>query len=279
MGKKSKKKQAKHDAQGGMPMPIGFTSTMPITMPIAVPSDTTPSDATPSDITQAKSTLSETALPASQPLGSLPPIQVAGAQASAVPPFSVPPLAAVPPSASPSSSMAGSFPASEPVPSAEQALVQDAQRRLVDLAVEKETLAVRLEDAARQRAELEARVAELSTLVADLRTDRSGSQDQLAAVISERDKLQQENRELQDEILRLPVELEAVSKSRAFRIMKAAPILAIRKPLSTLLIVGAMGALANLWDFSNIARSIYLVVGSIVLLVSAIQFLARNDER
>lgn len=270
MGKKSKKKQAKHDAQGGMPMPIGFTSTMPI----AVPSDTTPSD-----ITQAKSTLSETALPASQPLGSLPPIQVAGAQASAVPPFSVPPLAAVPPSASPSSSMAGSFPASEPVPSAEQALVQDAQRRLVDLAVEKETLAVRLEDAARQRAELEARVAELSTLVADLRTDRSGSQDQLAAVISERDKLQQENRELQDEILRLPVELEAVSKSRAFRIMKAAPILAIRKPLSTLLIVGAMGALANLWDFSNIARSIYLVVGSIVLLVSAIQFLARNDER
>ena len=90
---------------------------------------------------------------------------------------------------------------------------------------------------------------------------------------------QQENRELQDEILRLPVELEAVSKSRAFLIMKAAPILAIRKPLSTLLIVGAMGALANLWDFSNIARSIYLVVGSIVLLVSAIQFLARNDER
>lgn len=274
MGKKSKKKQAKHDAQGGMPMPIGFTSTMPIAVPIATPSDTTPSD-----ITQAKSTLSETALPASQPLGSLPPIQVAGAQASAVPPFSVPPLAAVPPSASPSSSVAGSFPDSESVPRAEQALVQDAQRRLVDLAVEKETLAVRLEDAARQRAELEARVAELSTLVADLRTDRSGSQDQLAAVISERDKLQQENRELQDEILRLPVELEAVSKSRAFRIMKAAPILAIRKPLSTLLIVGAMGALANLWDFSNIARTIYLVVGSIVLLVSAIQFLARNDER
>lgn len=264
MGKKSKKKQAKHAAQGTVPMPIGFTSTMPTgftsTMPTVIPLDASLSG----------TSLSDTALP---------PVQVPGAQASAVPPFSVPPLAAVPPSTSPSSSMAGNFPASDSGPSAEQALVQDAQRRLVDLAVEKETLAVRLEDSARQRAELEAKVAELGTLVAELRTDRSGSQDQLAALTSERDKLQQEKRELQDEILRLPVELEAVSKSRAFRIMNAAPILAIRKPLSTLLIVGAMGALANLWDFSNIARSIYLVVGSIVLLVSAIQFLARNDER
>lgn len=94
---------------------------------------------------------------------------------------------------------------------------------------------------------------------------------------AERDKLREQNQALQDQVLQLPAELEAVSKSRAFRIMNAAPILAIRKPLSTLLIVGAMGSIANLWDFSNVARTIYLVVGSLVLVVSAIQFLARND--
>ena len=265
MGKKAKKKQEKIAAQTGTSMPIGFTSTMPL----AVPTQTVPTQTVP---TQTVPTFSE-------PLGPLPTHQATAAQASAVPPFSVSPLAAVPAGNNPNPSMTGPFTTAEPAPSPDQGLVQDAQRRLVDLAVEKETLAVRLEDAVRQRTDLEAKLAELSTLVADLRSDRSGSQEQLAAITSERDKLHQENRELQDEILRLPVELEAVAKSRAFRIMKAAPILAIRKPLSTLLIVGAMGALANLWEFSNIARSIYLVVGSIVLLVSAIQFLARNDER
>lgn len=269
MGKKSKKDRAGKAAQEAASNPIGFTSSMPIegTAASGVPSNTT-------------AAIPGTHSLAPQPLGSLPPIQVAGAQASAVPPFSVTPLAAVPTTSSASPSLAGTAAppqAGAPAPSSEHVLAQEAQRRMVELAVEKETLSVRLEDAARQRAELEAKVAELGSIVADLRADRSGSQDQLAAAIAERDQLHQANRDLQDEILRLPAELEAVSKSRAFRIMKAAPILAIRKPLSTLLIVGAMGALANLWDFSNLARSIYLVVGSVVLLVSAIQFLSRND--
>jgi hypothetical protein len=189
----------------------------------------------------------------------------------------VPPLAAVPTGAPIGAPTGAPIGTPGGAPPAEHALIHDAQQRLIDLAVEKETLSVRLEDATRQRAALEEKVAELTSVADSLRTQRSGSDSQLESVKAERDKLAAENQQLQDEILRLPAELETVAKSRAFRIMKAAPILAIRKPLSTLLIVGAMGSIANLWDFSNVARTIYLVVGAIVLLVSAIQFLARND--
>ncbi len=156
-------------------------------------------------------------------------------------------------------------------------LAAEAQRRVMDLAVEKETLTVRLEDAARQRADLEARLADLSATLTQLQAGRTGESTQIAELLAERDRLRAENQSLHDEVLRLPAELEVVTKSRAVRILQAAPILAIRKPLSTLLIIGAMGALANLWQFSPAASTIYLVVGCVVLAVSAIQFLARND--
>lgn len=239
-GKVSKKHRSGVYALEPSAVPIGFTSTMPGTL-------TTP-----------------------QPGGV--PVPLAS---------SVPPLSAVPTTGmAPTSGMApasGGSSSSLGAPSPEQALASETQRRMMDLAVEKETLSVRLEDATRQRAALETKVAELTAALADLRTQSTGSDQQLTSLVAERDKLLAENQRLNDDILNLPAELEAVTKSRAFKIMKAAPILAIRKPLSTLLIVGAMGALANLWDFSNLARTIYLVVGGIVLLVSAIQFLARND--
>lgn len=239
-GKVSKKHRSGVYALEPSAVPIGFTSTMPGTL-------TTP-----------------------QPGGV--PVPLAS---------SVPPLSAVPTTGmAPTSGMApasGGSSSSLGAPSPEQALASETQRRMMDLAVEKETLSVRLEDATRQRAALETKVAELNAALADLRTQSTGSDQQLTSLVAERDKLLAENQRLNDDILNLPAELEAVTKSRAFKIMKAAPILAIRKPLSTLLIVGAMGALANLWDFSNLARTIYLVVGGIVLLVSAIQFLARND--
>lgn len=246
MGKKDKADKVSKKHRSGVyalepsAVPIGFTSTMPGTL-------TTP-----------------------QPGGV--PVPLAS---------SVPPLSAVPTTGmAPTSGMApasGGSSSSLGAPSPEQALASETQRRMMDLAVEKETLSVRLEDATRQRAALETKVAELTAALADLRTQSTGSDQQLTSLVAERDKLLAENQRLNDDILNLPAELEAVTKSRAFKIMKAAPILAIRKPLSTLLIVGAMGALANLWDFSNLARTIYLVVGGIVLLVSAIQFLARND--
>lgn len=243
MGKKdkvSKKHKSGVYAVESSTVPIGFTSTMPGT------------------------------LSAPQAIGVPVPL------ASTVPPLSAVPTTGVAPASGMAPASVGSS-SSMSAPSPDHALASDAQRRMVDLAVEKETLSVRLEDATRQRAALEAKVAELNAALADLRTQSTGSDQQLTSLVAERDKLLAENQQLQDEILRLPAELEAVTKSRAFRIIKAAPILAIRKPLSTLLIVGAMGALANLWDFSNLARTIYLVVGGIVLLVSAIQFLARND--
>lgn len=242
MGKKDKKEPGRKEGKGSTMVPIGFTSTM--TGPQAPAHVLTPADPL-------------------EPVGSLASASQRAGTVHASLPGAVPPLAAV------------ASPAAGPV--IDHAAVHDTQRRLVDLAVEKETLSVRLEDATRQRVILEEKVAELNAAMADLRSQRAGSDSERTALATERDKLLAENQQLQDEILRLPAELEAVTKSRAFRIMKAAPILAIRKPLSTLLIVGAMGALANLWDFSNVARTLYLVVGGIVLLVSAIQFLARND--
>lgn len=146
----------------------------------------------------------------------------------------------------------------------------ETERRLLDLSVERETMAVRLEEAVRVRSELEARIAELTAV-------RAGADHQLSDLASQVEALRKENAELQDEVLRLPAELETVTKSSAFRIIKSVPVLAIRRPLSTLLIVGAMGALANLWTFSPVASTLYLSVGSLVLLVSAVQFIARND--
>jgi hypothetical protein len=250
---------SKHDKKGtsggkstgkdgrGAGIPIGFTATMPI----------------------APAPGAHEAVPLQPPSGAIPLVTVAplGGLAS---------IAGQPP-------LVGQAPLSAvPAPADPRALPdspinQETQRRLVDLSVERETLTVRLEDAARQRADLESRVSELTATIAELKAGRSGMDQQFADLIAERDRLREENQGLQDEVLRLPAELEAVSKSRAFRIMNATPILAIRKPLSTLLIVGAMGSIASLWDFSNVARTIYMAVGTLVLVVSAIQFLARHD--
>ncbi len=258
MAKKDKKERGKKSGSQEALVPIGFTGSMLLPAapadPLASPSPHMPTSPSAPEVPVIASELPAGMRPLASPL------------ASALP-GAVPPLATV--GSTMGATVAG--------PSADQVLAHDAQRRLVDMAVEKETLSVRLEDAARQRTALEERIAELSATVADLRAERSGTETERSSLAAERDKLIAENQQLQDEILRLPEELEAVTKSRAFRIIKAAPILAVRKPLSTLLIVGAMGALANLWDFSNLARTLYLVVGGVVLLVSAIQFLARND--
>ncbi len=169
-------------------------------------------------------------------------------------------VAPIIPTAAPVGSLAGNGPTISP----------ETERRLLDLSVEKETMAVRLEEAVRVRSELEARIAELTQV-------RAGADHQLSDLASQVEALRKENAELEDEILRLPAELETVTKSSIFRIIKSAPVLAIRRPLSTLLIVGAMGSLANLWTFSPVASTVYLSVGSLVLLVSAVQFIARND--
>lgn len=176
-------------------------------------------------------------------------------------------------SAGPVASVAPILPAAaQPAPAASNGptISPETERRLLDLSVERETMAVRLEEAMRVRSELEARIAELTEV-------RVGADHQLSDLATQVEALRKENAELQDEVLRLPAELETVTKSSAFRIIKSAPVLAIRRPLSTLLIVGAMGALANLWTFSPVASTVYLSVGSLVLLVSAVQFLARND--
>ena len=173
----------------------------------------------------------------------------------------------------PFASVAANLPTGAPVGSLTgngPTISPETERRLLDLSVERETMAVRLEEAVRVRSELETRVAELTQA-------RAGADQQLTDLASQVEALRKENSELEDEILRLPAELETVTKSSAFRIIKSAPVLAIRRPLSTLLIVGAMGALANLWTFSPVASTVYLSVGALVLLVSAVQFIARND--
>jgi len=161
---------------------------------------------------------------------------------------------------------------------------EDVQRRLVDLSVERETLVVRLEEATRGRADLEARLVELQARLTDLQarqdeigTARSHADAAVATLTSERDTLARQVSDLQDEVLRLPEELKALQNSRAFKIMKAGPFLAMRQPLSTLLIVAGMGVATGLWNFTPLADSIYVGVGALVLLVSAIQFWARND--
>jgi hypothetical protein len=99
----------------------------------------------------------------------------------------------------------------------------------------------------------------------------------LAEIAADRDDLRAQRDKLRDQVLELPEELEVIANSRAFRIMKSGPLLAMRQPLSTLLIVSSMGLLTNLWSFTPAATSIYIGVGSVVLLVSALQFWASHD--
>ena len=100
---------------------------------------------------------------------------------------------------------------------------------------------------------------------------------QLAESVADRDDRRRQRDELRDEVLELPEELEVITNSRAFRIMKSGPLLAMHQPLSTLLIISSMGLLTNLWSFTPMATSIYIGVGSVVLLISALQFWASND--
>lgn len=100
---------------------------------------------------------------------------------------------------------------------------------------------------------------------------------QLAEIVADRDDLRRQRDKLRDEVLELPEELAAISNSRAFKIMKAGPLLAMRQPLSTLLIVSSLGLLTNLWTFTPVATSLYIGVGSVVLFVSALQFWASHD--
>ena len=100
---------------------------------------------------------------------------------------------------------------------------------------------------------------------------------QLAEIMADRDDLREQRDKLRDEVLELPEELAAISNSRAFKIMKAGPLLAMRQPLSTLLVISSMGLLTNLWTFTPVATSLYIGVGSVVLVVSALQFWASHD--
>jgi NAD(P)H-dependent flavin oxidoreductase YrpB (nitropropane dioxygenase family) len=100
---------------------------------------------------------------------------------------------------------------------------------------------------------------------------------QLAEIMADRDDLRDQRDKLRDEVLELPEELAAISNSRAFKIMKAGPLLAMRQPLSTLLVVSSMGQLTNVWTFTPVATSLYIGVGAVVLVVSALQFWASHD--
>ena len=100
---------------------------------------------------------------------------------------------------------------------------------------------------------------------------------QLAEIMADRDDLREQRDRLRDEVLELPEELAVISNSRAFKIMKAGPLLAMRQPLSTLLIVSSMGLLTNLWTFTPAATSLYIGVSVVVLVVSALQFWASHD--
>lgn len=144
------------------------------------------------------------------------------------------------------------------------------QQRLVDLSIERETMAVRLDEVQRQRTELEARLSEVAAT-------RSEMERQLAELQADRERLAKQNKDLEDQVLRLPDELAAVSNSRAFKILKAGPLMAMRQPLSTLLIIAGMGELTNLWSFSALGSSVYIGVAAVVLLVTAVQFWASHD--
>jgi uncharacterized coiled-coil protein SlyX len=168
-------------------------------------------------------------------------------------------------------------PAVPAAPAVAPAIPEDVQRRLLELAVERETMSVRLEDALRSRADLEARLADLESRHAEVGVSRQQADQELSALTAERDRLAAQVGQLQDEVLRLPEEFQALQNSRAFKIMRAGPFLAMRQPLSTLLIIAGMGVATNLWSLSALASSIYVGVGGVVLLVSAIQFWARND--
>ena len=157
-----------------------------------------------------------------------------------------------------------------PVVPAVPAVPDQTQQRLVDLSIERETMAVRLEEVQRQRTELEARMTELAAT-------RGEMERQLAELQADRERLAKKNKDLEDQVLRLPEELAAVTNSRAFKILKAGPIMAMRQPLSTLLIIAGMGELTTLWSFSGLGSSVYIGVAAVVLVVTAIQFWASHD--
>lgn len=202
------------------------------------------------------------------------------APVSLVTPF---PTAVTPPEPAAPAAFAGVPQPSEPAPApvsphpGASGIPDDVQRRLLELAVERETMSVRLEEAQRARSELEARLNALATREEEIGSARAEADQALASITAERDMLAKQVGALQDEVLRLPEELKALQNSRAFRIMKAGPFLSMRQPLSTLLVIAGMGVATNLWEFSPLASSIYVGVGGLVLLVSAIQFWARHD--
>ena len=157
-----------------------------------------------------------------------------------------------------------------PAVPAAPAVPDQTQQRLVDLSIERETMAVRLEEVQRQRTELEARMSELAATRVDMER-------QVAELQADRERLAKQNKDLEDQVLRLPEELAAVTNSRAFKILKAGPFMAMRQPLSTLLIIAGMGELTNLWSFSGLGSSVYIGVAAVVLVVTAIQFWASHD--
>ena len=117
----------------------------------------------------------------------------------------------------------------------------------------------------------------VTTAAVDPQARLEALEQQLAEIMADRDDLREQRDKLRDEVLELPEELAMISNSRAFKIMKAGPLLAMRQPLSTLLVVSSMGLLTNLWTFTPVATSLYIGVGSVVLLVSALQFWASHD--
>jgi len=180
-----------------------------------------------------------------------------------------PAVSEVPPAVGTGWAEAAMAPAAPSAPSAPGP--QDpTQQRLVDLSIERETMAVRLEEVQRQRADLEARMTEVAATRAEMER-------QLADLQADRERLAKQNKELEDQVLRLPDELAAVTNSRAFKILKAGPFMAMRQPLSTLLIIAGMGELTNLWSFSALGSSVYIGVAAVVLVVTAVQFWASHD--
>lgn len=192
-----------------------------------------------------------------------------GGPMSMVPGGYGPAVSEVPPSVGVGWAESAVVPAVPTVPTV-PTIPDQTQQRLVDLSIERETMAVRLEEVQRQRAELEARMSELAAT-------RSEMERQVAELQADRERLAKQNKDLEDQVLRLPDELAAVSNSRAFKILKAGPFMAMRQPLSTLLIIAGMGELTNLWSFSGLGSSVYIGVAAVVLVVTAVQFWASHD--
>ena len=111
-----------------------------------------------------------------------------------------------------------------------------------------------------------------STAVVHPRTTQVGTEEPLDDRI---DLLIQRN-EFRNEVSRLREE-QAEQLEHRPRIFKGAPFLAMRKPLSTLLIVVAIGIQTKVLAINETASYIYIGVGALVLLVTAIQFWRNYD--